>query len=53
MAKPVVLLTGISGFIARHCAVELLAAGYGVRGTLRSTRRADEVEESLTDRDEF
>ena len=47
MQKPTVLLTGISGFIARHCAVELLAAGYGVRGTLRSTRRADEVRASL------
>ncbi|MFO1394314.1 MAG: NAD-dependent epimerase/dehydratase family protein [Steroidobacteraceae bacterium] len=47
MDKPTVLLTGISGFIARHCAVELLTAGYGVRGTLRSARRAGEVRESV------
>ncbi|MFO1406742.1 MAG: NAD-dependent epimerase/dehydratase family protein [Steroidobacteraceae bacterium] len=47
MDKPTVLLTGISGFIARHCAVELLTAGYGVRGTVRSVRRADEVRASI------
>jgi len=29
-----VLITGISGFIANHCAVELLNAGYRVRGSL-------------------
>lgn len=42
-----VLITGVSGFIARHCAVEMLSAGYRVRGTLRSLGRADEVRESL------
>lgn len=31
-----VLITGISGFIAKHCALELLNAGYQVRGTVRS-----------------
>ena len=36
MSRPTVLITGISGFIARHCAVEMLNAGYGVRGTVRS-----------------
>ena len=35
MAKGTVLVTGISGFIARHCAVEMLNAGYAVRGTVR------------------
>lgn len=47
MDKPTVLVTGVSGFIARQCAVELLAAGYGVRGTLRSFKRADDVRGSL------
>ena len=48
MAKPTVLITGISGFIARHCAVEMLNAGYGVRGTLRSVQRSAEVSASLS-----
>ena len=47
MAKGTVLVTGISGFIARHCAVEMLNAGYAVRGTVRSLRRADDVRASL------
>jgi len=34
--KKKVLLTGISGYIANHCAVELLKNGYSVRGSLRS-----------------
>lgn len=42
-----VLLTGISGFIAKHVALELLNAGYGVRGTIRTPSRADEVGKAL------
>lgn len=42
-----VLLTGISGFIAKHQALRLLQAGYGVRGTLRRLDRADEVRAAL------
>jgi len=38
-----VLLTGCSGFIAKHVALKLLNAGYHVRGTLRRMDRADEV----------
>jgi dihydroflavonol-4-reductase len=38
-----VLLTGVSGFIAKHIALKLLNAGYNVRGTLRRLDRADEV----------
>lgn len=38
-----ILLTGISGFIAKHVALRLLEAGYAVRGTLRSPDRAAEV----------
>jgi nucleoside-diphosphate-sugar epimerase len=47
MTKPTVLISGISGFIARHCAVEMLGAGYGVRGTVRSLSRGEEVKASL------
>jgi dihydroflavonol-4-reductase len=38
-----VLLTGASGFIAKHVALKFLNAGYNVRGTLRRLDRADEV----------
>jgi dihydroflavonol-4-reductase len=48
MARPTVLITGISGFIARHCAVEMLNAGYAVRGTMRSLQRSAEVTASFS-----
>lgn len=38
-----ILLTGISGFIAKHIAVKLLNAGYAVRGSVRRLDRAEEV----------
>lgn len=38
-----VLVTGIGGFIAKHLTAQLLAAGYAVRGTVRSPSRAEEV----------
>jgi nucleoside-diphosphate-sugar epimerase len=41
--KPLVLVTGASGFIAGHCIRELLAHGYRVRGTVRSTRDEPKV----------
>jgi dihydroflavonol-4-reductase len=47
MTKPTILVSGISGFIAKHCAVEMLRAGYGVRGTVRSVKRVDEVRASI------
>ena len=31
-----VLVTGISGYIGQHCAVELSKNGYAVRGSVRS-----------------
>lgn len=42
-----VLVTGISGFIAKHVALQLLEAGYEVRGTIRTPSRADEVRSAL------
>ncbi len=38
-----VLLTGITGYIGLHCAVELLKKGYAVRGSLRSVKKADSI----------
>ena len=39
MSGELVLVTGGSGFIATHCILQLLAAGYRVRSTLRSLSR--------------
>ena len=41
--KETVLVTGGSGFVAAHCIVQLLNAGYRVRTTVRSLRREGEV----------
>jgi dihydroflavonol-4-reductase len=46
-----VLVTGISGFIAKHIAFYLLQNGYQVRGTLRTLARAEEVRQALQNRD--
>ncbi|MCK5496718.1 MAG: aldehyde reductase, partial [Hyphomicrobiaceae bacterium] len=43
MTTPKVLVTGASGFIAKHCIAELLRRDFPVRGTLRDPGRADEV----------
>ena len=43
MSGELVLVTGGSGFIAMHCIVQLLAAGYRVRTTVRSLQREPEV----------
>jgi dihydroflavonol-4-reductase len=47
MADELILLTGISGFIAKHCAVEMLKAGYRVRGTVRDMAKAEKVRTTL------
>jgi dihydroflavonol-4-reductase len=47
MSERTVLVTGISGFIAKHCALELLRAGYRVRGTVRSRDKGEQVRATL------
>lgn len=42
-----VLVTGVSGFIARHVALALLKDGYAVRGTVRSKAKGESVVASL------
>lgn len=46
--KKKVLLTGISGYIGNHCAVELLKNGYSVRGSVRSLSKKEKVIESIS-----
>ncbi len=43
----VVLVTGISGFIAKHVALALLGAGYRVRGTVRDRSAGKAVADTL------
>ncbi|MEO1638435.1 MAG: NAD-dependent epimerase/dehydratase family protein [Pseudomonadota bacterium] len=42
-----ILLTGVTGYIARHVALQALDAGYHVRGSLRDLARGAEVTEAL------
>jgi len=42
-----VLLTGISGFLGGHVALQLLNAGYTVRGSVRDLKKADKVRATL------
>jgi dihydroflavonol-4-reductase len=48
MSDELVLVTGGSGFIAQHCILALLQAGYRVRTTLRSLSREAEVRGNLS-----
>ncbi len=42
-----VLLTGISGFVGGHVALELLKQGFAVRGSVRDIKKADKVRDTL------
>ncbi|TPX68416.1 hypothetical protein SpCBS45565_g03123 [Spizellomyces sp. 'palustris'] len=51
-----ILVTGITGFIAAHVAEQLLAAGFRVRGTVRSLAKAEHLKQrfaSYGDKIEF
>lgn len=42
-----VLITGISGFLGGHVALQLLEAGYAVRGSVRNLDKAEKVRATL------
>lgn len=43
-----VLLTGISGWIAKHTAIELLNAGYEVLGTIRNKNLVNQTKQTIS-----
>jgi len=47
MSDTLVLVTGGTGFIAQHCMIALLQAGYSVRTTVRDLAREGEVRSHL------
>ena len=49
-APQTILVTGASGYIAKHIVLKLLNAGFHVVGSLRSLSRADEVRAAVTPR---
>jgi dihydroflavonol-4-reductase len=42
-----VLITGISGFIAQHCAAQLLIKGYVVKGSIRNKQKKEEIKKGF------
>jgi dihydroflavonol-4-reductase len=48
VTKGLVVVTGASGFVGKWVAIELLKAGYRVRGTVRSAEKAAQVKETIS-----
>lgn len=46
--SPIVLVTGITGYIASHITQQLLYAGYRVRGTVRSSKAKEKYQHLYT-----
>jgi nucleoside-diphosphate-sugar epimerase len=46
----VVLVTGVNGFLGSHIADQFLNAGFGVRGTVRSITKAENVRKALVEK---
>ena len=42
-----ILVTGASGYIAKHCVAELIKEGYSVKGTVRDLRKGDVLKTDL------
>jgi len=42
-----VLITGVTGFIGSHVAIQLLNAGYQVRGSLRNPKRIEDIKQVI------
>lgn len=48
MSNKKVLLTGITGFLGSHTAIQLLEKGYHVTGTLRDMKRAESIKKIIS-----
>lgn len=47
-SNPLVLVTGINGFIGAHIVDQFLQVGYNVRGTVRAVSKADNIKRVLS-----
>lgn len=43
-----IMVTGASGYIGKHIVLQLLEAGYNVRGSVRSAKRGEEVRDAVS-----
>ena len=46
-SNELILVTGVSGYVGKWCAVKLLEKGYRVRGTVRSKSKAQQVNDTI------
>jgi dihydroflavonol-4-reductase len=49
MSKGLIVVTGASGFIAKHIVLQLLNQGYSVRATVRSPSHEAELRAAMSD----